>query len=104
MSVLSDVKAILGITDTESDETLSVYLNMAEKELLVWCFGKDNGLQTLPTWLEPIQVMAVVTAYNQAGAEGEVHENVDGVAHTFKHDTMISYIHENAPGYARVVR
>lgn len=103
MAALNDVKAILGFTDDTHDAELSVYLDMAEKELLIWVYGKDTDLESLPSWLEPIQVMAVVTGYNQKGAEGETYETVDGVTHQFKHDTMIGFIHNNAPSYVQVL-
>lgn len=103
MATLDKVKSILGFTDDTHDAELSVYLDMAEQELLVWTYGKNSSFTTLPSWLEPIQVMAVVTAYNQRGAEGETYETVDGVTHNFKHDTMIGYIHDNAPSYAEML-
>lgn len=103
MAALDKVKNILGFTDTEHDSELSVYLELAEQELLVWTYGKNSSFTALPSWLEPIQVMAVVTAYNQRGAEGETYETVDGVTHNFKHDTMVGYIHNNAPSYAEML-
>lgn len=103
MAALDKVKNILGFTDTEHDAELSVYLELAEQELLTWTYGKNSSFTALPSWLEPIQVMAVVTAYNQRGAEGETYETVDGVTHNFKHDTMIGYIHNNAPSYAEML-
>lgn len=103
MATLDKVKSILGFTDDTHDAELSVYLDMAEQELLTWTYGKNSSFTDLPSWLEPIQVMAVVTAYNQRGAEGETYETVDGVTHNFKHDTMIGYIHDNAPSYAEML-
>ena len=103
MAALDKVKNILGFTDTEHDSELSVYLELAEQELLTWTYGKNSSFTDLPSWLEPIQVMAVVTAYNQRGAEGETYETVDGVTHNFKHDTMIGYIHNNAPSYVEML-
>ena len=103
MAALDSVKSILGFTDDTHDDELSVYLGMAEAELLTWTYGKETELTELPSWLEPIQVMAVVTAWNQRGGEGETYETVDGVTHNFKYDTMIGYIHGNAPSYAQVL-
>lgn len=103
MATLDKVKSILGFTDTEHDAELSVYLELAEQELLVWTYGKNSSFTDLPSWLESIQVMAVVTAYNQRGAEGETYETVDGVTHNFKHDTMVGYIHNNAPSYVEML-
>lgn len=98
---LQQVKAILG-ENAPSDDVLSVYLDMASHELLVWVYGKDTERTELPSWLEQIQVMAVVTGVNQRGGEGETHESVDGVTHTFKHDSMLGYIYANAPSYVKV--
>ena len=101
MSVLTDVKAILNITDTSEDATLEVYVRLASNEILAWSFG--NTVQELPSWCEPICTMAVVEGYNQAGAEGETYQTVDGVTHSFSYPTMIEYIHRNAPGYAKLL-
>lgn len=101
--VIDNVKSILGFTDDSHDAELSVYLDMAEKELLTWTYGKDNTQTELPSWLEPIQVMAVVTGFNQRGAEGETYETVDGVTHNFEHTSMIGYIHKHAPSYANLL-
>ncbi len=103
MAAIDKAKSILGFTDTEHDEELSVYLELAEQELLVWTYGKSSSLTELPSWLEPIQVMAVVTGYNQQGAEGETYQTVDGVTHSFSYPTMIEYIHRNAPSYAKLI-
>ncbi len=103
MTALQNVKAILGITDSSQDELLNVYLDMAEKEILAWTFGADTGLTSIPSWLTSVQVMAVVTGYNQQGAEGETYQTVDGVTHSFAHPTMIEYIHKNAPSHAKLI-
>ena len=93
------IKAILG------DENLdvSVYLDLAQTELLSWCYGKNTTLTEVPTWLQTVCVMAVVTAFNQSGAEGDISQTVDGVKHDFKYESMVSYIHNNAPGYAELL-
>lgn len=91
------IKSILG-----SDDDITVYLDLAIQELISWCYGKDSELEELPKWLEPICVMAVVTALTQSGAEGETSQMVDGVQHNFKYETMIAFIHNNAPGYAEL--
>ncbi len=92
------VKAILN-----TDEDVSVYLDLAKQELITWCYGKNSELTELPSWLEPVCVMAVVTAFTQKGAEGQTTQNVDGLMYVFKHDTMIDFIHANAPGYAELL-
>ena len=103
MDALNTVKTIMKITDNSLDADLSVYLNLANAELLNWTYGENTTLTEIPDWLVPIQIMAVVTGYNQQGAEGETAESVDGVQHIFKYDSMIAYIHSNAPAYAKVL-
>lgn len=102
MDALTTVKTILGITDNSCDSELSVYLSMAQTEIIAWTFGGNAQMTEIPEWTQPVQVMAVVTAWNQKGAEGELSESVDGVAHTYEHSTMVKYIHDNLPSYARV--
>lgn len=103
MDALSTVKTILKIEDEALDAELTVYLNLAQSALINWTYGEDAVITEVPEWLVPIQIMAVVTGFNQQGAEGEIAESVDGVRHDFKYDTMIGYIHANAPSYAKVL-
>lgn len=103
MDALNTVKTILKIKDDTLDADITVYLNLANAELLNWTYGADTVLTEIPDWLVPVQIMAVVTGYNQQGAEGETSESVDGVSHQFKYDSMVDYIHRNAPAYAKVL-
>lgn len=99
---IETVKTLIGWTGEGADNEIQVYLDLAEQELLTWTFGKNTDLSTIPSWLEPIQIMAVVVGYNQKGAVGEIMQIVDEVHHDFKYDTMLSYIHANAPSYVEV--
>lgn len=103
MDALSTVKTILEIKDEALDTEISVYLDLANAELLNWTYGEDTALTEITDWLKPIQIMAVVEGYNQRGAEGETGETVDGVRHDFKYDSMIAYIHDNAPSHAKIL-
>ena len=102
MDALTSIKSILGIEDDSCNSELSVYLELAQTEIIAWSFGKNSELTELPAWTQPVQIMAVVSGWNQKGGEGELHETVDGVTHTFSHSTMIGYIHDNLPSYARL--
>lgn len=92
------IKTLLG-----EDIDVSVYLSLAQTELLAWVYGKNHTLEEVPDWLKTVCVMAVVTAFNQSGAEGDISQTVDGVKHDFKYESMVSYIHNNAPGYAQLL-
>lgn len=99
---IETVKTLIGWNSEGADNEIQVYLDLAEQELLTWTFGRNTELTQIPGWLEPVQIMAVVVGYNQKGAVGEIMQIVDEVHHDFKYDTMLSYIHANAPSYAEV--
>ena len=102
-ATLNKINAILSTTDV-SDEVLEVYLDMATNEILIWTFGRDTELTDIPTWLEPIAIMAVVVGVNGNGTEGDKADTIDSVSHDFKYAEMLEYIHENAPSYVKVDR
>ena len=102
-TTLNKIKAILSTTDV-GDEVLEVYLDMATNEILIWTFGRDTELTDIPTWLEPIAIMAVVVGVNGNGTEGDKADTIDSVSHDFKYAEMLEYIHENAPSYVKVDR
>ena len=100
-TTLNKIKAILSTMDV-GDEVLEVYLDMATNEILIWTYGKDTELTALPSWLEPIAIMAVVIGVNGNGTEGDKADTIDSVSHDFKYAEMLEYIHENAPSYVKV--
>lgn len=101
-SKVETIKTLIGWNGEDAENEIQVYLELAKQELLTWTFGKDNELVDVPSWLEPVQIMAVVVGYNQKGAVGETMQIVDEVHHDFKYDSMIAYIHANAPSHAEV--
>lgn len=100
-TTINKIKAILSTMDV-GDEVLAVYLDMAKNEILIWTYGKDTELTALPSWLEPIAIMAVVIGVNGNGTEGDKADTIDSVSHDFKYAEMLEYIHENAPSYVKV--
>ena len=99
---IETVKTLIGWIGEGADDEIKVYLDLAEQEILTWTFGRSTSLSHIPSWLEPVQIMAVVVGYNQKGAVGEIMQIVDEVHHDFKYDTMLTYIHANAPSYVEV--
>ena len=99
---IETVKTLIGLNSESADAEIQVYLDLAEQEILTWTFGKDTMLTETPSWLEPVQIMAVVVGFNQKGATGETMQIIDEVHHDFKYDSMLAYIHANAPSYVEV--
>lgn len=88
-----------------SDDKLTVYLNLAEHEILTWIYHNIGGVPenaTLPSRYEVTQIYAVVAGFTHAGAEGEKVHNENGVSQTFLHSDMMDYIRQNVWAYARV--
>ena len=102
MDALTTIKAMMDNSVIPSDEELGVYLDMAKEEILYWTFGRDTEMTEVPSWLVPIQTMAVMVGINGRGAEGEDYEAVDNVTHNFRYADMLEYIHQNAPSYVKV--
>lgn len=102
---LSQLKALLQITDTTQDATLAVYLSIAKSEILSWLYsGKTpDDVTDVPARYEPTQVMSVVAGYGLQGAENQTAHSENGISRTFKHEDMISYIRSHVAAYVGVV-
>ena len=102
---LSQLKALLQITDTTQDATLAVYLSLAKSEILSWLYsGKTpEGVTDVPVQYEPTQVMACVAGFSQSGADGQLTHSENGISRTFKHEDMVAYIRSHVAAYVGVV-
>ena len=102
---LSQLKALLQITDTTQDDTLAVYLSLAKSEILSWLYsGKTpNDVTEVPARYEPTQVMACVAGFSQSGADGQLTHSENGISRTFKHEDMVAYIRSHVAAYVGVV-
>ena len=103
---LMEVKALLGIEDTEKDTLLTVYLEIAKREVISHLYSligipKDP---TIPYEYENTVVQAVVVGYNLVGAENELTHNENGINRTFHFDSMLAYIRNNVIPYGRVCK
>ena len=96
------IMMLSSMADPPGDEAINVYLEMAKEEILNWTYGADTELTEVPSWLVPIQTMAVVVGINGNGTEGDKADTVDSISHDFKYAEMLEYIHENAPVYVKV--
>ena len=100
---LTMLKVFLDITDTSEDNTLSVYLSAAQREIISWHFGNNTTQTSVPTEYEMTQLQAVVAGYNLKGAENEETHNENGINRKFKYSDMIDDIRANVTGYAKVL-
>lgn len=102
---LSQLKALLQITDTTQDATLAVYLSLARDEILSWLYsGKTpEDVTDVPERYIPTQIMAVVAGYGLMGAENQTAHSENGISRTFKYSDMVQYIRANTFAYVQVV-
>ena len=79
--MLNQLKLLLGDTEAENDELLSLLLSRAEQSILT--YTRRNVL--LPE-LKYIAVSLALAAYNRMGAEGQKSRTEGGVSRTFEVD------------------
>lgn len=102
---LSQLKALLQITDTTQDSTLAVYLTLARDEILSWLYsGKTpEGVTDVPARYIPTQIQAVVVGYSQSGAEGQLAHTENAISRQFEYSNMLGFIKSNVIPYAQVM-
>ena len=102
---LTYIKTMLGISGTDSDPLLTVYLSMAGQEIVQWKYslvGVPAG-KTVDAEDEITQVHAVVAGFNIRGAENQTSHNENQIYRTFDANDMVAYIRQKVIPYARVV-
>jgi len=96
------IKSLLRITDTEQDDILKVYINLAEG--LIVSLYYDDDIDTILTNSDTLLVIeAVIDLWNKAGAEGSKSVNDGGVTNTFAYANMREFILANKPNRVIVV-
>ena len=102
---LTQLKALLQITDGAQDATLAVYLDLAKAEILSWLYSgrTPDGVEDVPTRYEPTQIMACVAGFSQAGAEGQLSHSENSISRVWKYDSMVSFIRNHVTAYVGVV-
>lgn len=89
MGELEQVKAIIGLVDDSEDDLITLLLERAGDIIkLLSVSHKDY---------KHLKVDAVVVAYNQRGAEGNVSTSSGGFNQTWAYTTMYDYIRNNLP-------
>ena len=104
---LRRLKKLLGITDTDEDELLSEYLDIAKDEILNWLYIRLGAVppevEEVPAAYEQVQIMAVLAAYNIRGAEGQTLHIENGMHRQFVYDDLIKYIRTHVFPYVRIL-
>lgn len=87
-----------------STETLTVYLELAGKEILSWRYSYGGTIpDEVPAEFEVTQIYAVLAGLTNSGAEGETQHSENGIVRTFKRDSMLAYIRANVRPICKVV-
>lgn len=93
---LSNLKTILGFTDTSHDAELTVYLSLTAQEILNWKYSCVGGVPTdvtsVPAADEVTQILACAAGYGHKGAPDQVTHSENGIARTWKHADMVAYV------------
>ena len=90
---LTMVKTLMGITDTQEDARIEVYLDASKREILGWRYSlASNAPMDVPVEYEMTQIHAVIAGYSQSGAENQTAHSENGISRTFKYEDMIAYI------------
>ncbi len=101
---LAMVKTLLEIADNDTDNTLSVYLDLCKTEILSYLYLQLNGIPPsvtdVPSEYEVTQVMAVVAGFNIIGAEGQTVSIENGIHRHFKYSDMVEYVRNHVIPYA----
>lgn len=102
---LTKLKTLLGITGTEQDALLSVYLDLCRDEILSWLYSgrPPDGVTDVPAQYDPTQIMSVVAGYGLSGAENQTAHSENGISRTFKYSDMVDYIRSHVAPYVQVV-
>lgn len=102
---LDYLKTILGITDNTQDAELTVYLALAEKEVIGYKYSVVGVSQeaTVPPEDEVTLIMACAAGFGHKGAPDETMHDENGINRSWVHSDMVDYIHSFVLPYARLI-
>ena len=103
---LAYIKSMVGITGTNEDALITVYLTLATQEILNWKYsliGIPSGQTEVDAEDEVVQIHEVIAGYNIRGAENQTSHNENQIYRTFDANDMVDYIRQKTIPYARVV-
>ena len=86
MNTLANVKILLGITDTSEDALLTLYLEMAELDILriMYPYGVPTTVTEIPEKYYSVHMLMVIFLYNIRGAEGQSSHNENGINRSYE--------------------
>lgn len=93
---LSMLKTLLKIEDNTLDDTLTVYLQLAQHEILSWMYTHYADIPEnaeMPSKYDGIQIQAVIAGYNLQGGENQFKHSENGVVREWHYSDMVEYIH-----------
>ena len=103
---LTYLKTLLGLSGTDYDTELDVYLTLTKQEILNWKYmvsgGVPDGVSDVPPEDEVTQVMACAAGYGHKGGIDEIQHNENGISRIWKHADMVAYVRSNVIAYAGV--
>ena len=85
-----------------TDDVLTEYLSISASEILNWLYFRTSvpeDVTKVPAEYENVQIMAVISAVNIIGAEGESLHIENGTHRQFKYDDLIAYIRSHVHPY-----
>lgn len=86
MTILANVKTLLGLTDTLQDKLLTVIQELTEAH-----FRAYSGQDVVPVDLEYIITEVMVKRFNRIGSEGLSSQSVEGLSMSFAQDDFAEY-------------
>lgn len=102
---LASLKSLIGVTGTDSDALLNIYLDIAERKVLnrLYPFGSDNEL--VPKKYEHKVLEIAQYLYYRRGSEGETSHSENGVSRSYENadipKSMLDEITPNAAGVGK---
>lgn len=79
---LSTLKTMIG--DSDTDEVLSVYLNIAGRKIIAKAFPYDSSVIEVPSQYGLLQCEIAAYLLNKRGAEGQLTHNENGIDRTYE--------------------
>lgn len=104
-TLLPRVKTLYGADIPYSDNEILEFLQLAKEEIIRWLYNlvevpDDVDVSNYAT----VQIMAVIYALTQHGAEGESAQTEGSFRREFSYPSMLEYIHRHVIPYAGVGR
>lgn len=79
---LAALKTMIG--DTDSDEVLSTYLNLAGSKIIAKAYPYNPEVTEVPAQYSYLQVEIAVYLLNKRGAEGQTSHSENGISRSYE--------------------